>query len=447
MTDQAYPARPPIDPIAGSNRLTGLPTRLEFATRLQCAIQQANDHGAPSSLLLINLQGRQEIVARHGAKMGDRALREIARRLEGMLRKNDMLARLGEDDFAVIADGQAEPEAHRDAANRMAARMVQTICQPIPANDCELQFGANIGIALCRPGIAGVSDLLQMAAGTMQQTKNRPARLSLGELSRQAALTVEEALEHDVLRGLAAGEILPFYQPVIDLATNRICGFEALARWQHPVRGFVPPDEFVPALERIGRISALTETMLTQVCRDANAWPSYARIAINVSASELSDPLLPRRLLQIAEREGMAPARLEFEITETALVHDIPAAQASLETFRQAGILSSLDDFGTGYASLGQLRQLKFDRLKIDQSFIRGMLENGECDKIVDAILGLARSLNLQVVAEGIETQAAAASLVARGCEFGQGYYYSKAVTAQAAGAMLKTGLRGQIAA
>jgi len=437
----------PMDHMADTDPQTGLPTQQQFAARLQTAIQQAHDHGASSSLLLISLQGRQKIVALHGAKTGDRALREITLRLQGMLKKSEMLARLGEDDFAVIAEGLAEPAAHRDAANRLAARIVHKIRQPIPANDCELSFGVNIGIALCRSGIAGVSDLVESAASAMHQAKGRPAGFGLAEQWQKAALTADETLEHEVRRALTAGEILPFYQPVIDLATNRICGFEALARWQHPTRGLVPPDEFVPALERTGRIRELTETILTQVCRDAKAWPNDIHVAINVSPFELSDPLLPQRILRITEQEEMAPSRLQIEITETALVHDVPAAIASLETFRRAGIVTSLDDFGTGYASLGQLRQLKFDRLKIDQSFIRGMLDNAECDKIVDAILGLARSLNLQAVAEGIETPAAAASMLSRGCEFGQGYYYSQAVTAQAAGAMLKNGLRRLIAA
>lgn len=438
------------EPQTQADPLTGLPTQREFAARLQTAIRQAHDNGYASSLLLINLQGRQKIIAQHGTKTGDRALCEIARRLQGMLKKSEMLARLGDDDFAVIAEGQVEPDAHRDAASRMAARMVHKINQPVPANDCELNFDASIGIALCRSGIAGVSDLLQSAAGAMQQAKRRTSGFGLARQWQALTTTAEDTPEHqdlDAQRALSAAEILPFYQPVIDLATNRIAGFEALARWRHPTRGFVSPEEFVAVLERMGKMDKLTEVMLTQVCRDAEAWPANVHVAINVSPSELSDPLLAQRILRIIEQHGMAPKRLEIEITETALVHDIPAAKASLQAFRQAGIITALDDFGTGYSSLAQLRQLKFDRLKIDQSFVRGMLENGECDKIVDAILGLARSLNLQVVAEGIETEAAAANLSARGCEFGQGFYYSKALTAKAAGALLKTGLRCPIAA
>lgn len=439
----------PLPEAQGNARdpLTGLPTEREFAAKLQTAIRKTRNGGAPSSLLLINLQGRQSIIARDGPKIAGQALCEITHRLEGMLKKSEMLARLGDDDFAVIAEGQADYQAHRDAASRMAARMIHNIRQPFPANDSELSLNATIGIALCRPGIAGASELLQNAAHAMHRAKGRAAGFGYHELWQEALPAEEVPLEDDVARALLAGEILPYYQPVIEFATNRICGFEALARWRHKTRGFVSPEEFVPALERLGKMRELTNAILTQVCRDSRAWPPDVNIAINVSPSELTDPLLAQRILRIAEQQEMPPTRLEIEITETALVDDIPAAKASLLAFRQAGILTALDDFGTGYASLGQLRQLKFDRLKIDQSFVHGMLDNAECDKIVDAILGLARSMNLQTVAEGIETQAASASLASRGCDFGQGYYFSKALNAQSAGALLKTGLRRPVAA
>ncbi len=431
-TEIADPAR---------DALTGLPSRLAFASRLQNAVLQARAGAACSSVLLIDLEGRDRMVRQHGQNTGNRALRCIARRLQAMLKESEMLARLGEDSFAVIAEGQPDLAAHQDAASRLAKRMVSGIREQVAANDTGLFFTANIGIALCRPSCSSGSELLQSAASAMQHAKAHATGFGIGR-SCQDEETAEDSLERDLLRAMQAGEIRPFYQPVIDLKADRITAFEALARWRHPKLGFIPPDRFIPMLERMEMMPELSGMILQRVCMDARLWPADVQVSFNVSPSELSDRGLPGRILQIAHAEQMPPERLLVEITETAIVKDNAAAQANLQAFRQAGITTALDDFGTGYASLSQLRHLPFDCLKIDRSFVTPMLTDNDCEAIVNAVLGLAQNLNLRVVAEGIEDANVAAALAARGCDHGQGYYFAKPMTAGEATALMNAGPR-----
>jgi EAL domain-containing protein (putative c-di-GMP-specific phosphodiesterase class I) len=250
-------------------------------------------------------------------------------------------------------------------------------------------------------------------------------------------LRAQGSLEADLKRAVIQSEIKPYYQPLVEIRSNRICGFEALARWEHPGRGFVPPDQFIPVLEHLGLMADLTSSVLRQACRDARTWPDDIRLSVNVSPSELRDPLLPSRVLSILAEEKFPAARLDVEIVETALVSDIETAKLILTTLQSAGIKVCLDDFGTGYSSLYHLRELKFDKIKIDRSFVQSMVKNPESEKIVDAILGLTKNLNLPTVAEGIEDLPVLLRLAAKGCEFGQGYYFGKAMTADCAREML----------
>jgi predicted signal transduction protein with EAL and GGDEF domain len=250
------------------------------------------------------------------------------------------------------------------------------------------------------------------------------------EQSMEDDLRAQGSLEADLKRAVAEGEIQPYYQPLVELRNNRIWGFEALARWEHSERGFVPPNLFIPLIEQLGLMSAFTSSLLGQACRDAKHWPDNVRLSVNISPSELKDPLLPSRVLAILALEAFPCARLEVEITETALVSDIETARSILTTLQSSGINVSLDDFGTGYASLSHLRELKFDKIKIDRSFVQSMQTDPESEKIVDAILGLTKNLNLPTVAEGIEDAATLLRLAAKGCEFGQGYYFGKAMNA-----------------
>jgi predicted signal transduction protein with EAL and GGDEF domain len=257
------------------------------------------------------------------------------------------------------------------------------------------------------------------------------------EQSMDDDLRAQGSLEADLKRAVTEGAIKPYYQPLVEIRSNRICGFEALARWEHPGRGFVPPDVFIPLIEQLGLMTALTSSVLRQACRDAKYWPEDIRLSVNISPCELKDSLLPSRLFAILAEEGFPAARLDVEIIETALVSDIETAKSILTTLQSAGIKVCLDDFGTGYSSLYHLRELKFDKIKIDRSFVQSMATNPESEKIVDAILGLTKNLNLPTVAEGIEDLPVLLRLAAKGCDFGQGYYFGKAMSADSARDML----------
>jgi EAL domain-containing protein (putative c-di-GMP-specific phosphodiesterase class I) len=245
-------------------------------------------------------------------------------------------------------------------------------------------------------------------------------------------------LESDLKAAILEGKIEPYYQPLIHMQDKHIYGFEMLARWEHPERGFIPPDLFIPLAEKLGLIPDLTWSMLRQACRDSRQWPDHILLSINISPNQLKEPALPAQLLAILNQEGFPPSRLEIEITETALVSDIGTAKIILTALQSVGIKISLDDFGTGYSSLYHLRELRFDKIKIDRSFVQSMEDNRESEKIVDAILSLAKSLGLPTVAEGIENPGVQQQLLAMGCEFGQGYYYGRAMTAPDAARVLE---------
>jgi predicted signal transduction protein with EAL and GGDEF domain len=261
------------------------------------------------------------------------------------------------------------------------------------------------------------------------------------EQSMDDEMRARESLERDVAQAITDGSIRPHYQPLVDIGRQRLRGFEALARWNHPARGTVPPDQFIPIIEQLGLTAELSSAILRQACRDARLWSDEICVAINVSPFELKEETLPSRFAQILREEGMAPHRLEVEITESALVSDLPAAKAVLTALQKTGVTISLDDFGTGYSSLYHLRELKFDKVKIDRSFVQAMRANPESEKIIDAILGLTGSLHLPTVAEGIEDAATMHMLMAKGCGLGQGYYFGKAMPAAEATALLEHGL------
>jgi predicted signal transduction protein with EAL and GGDEF domain len=370
---------------------------------------------------------------------------EVARRLEATMRKNDTVARLGGDEFAIIAEGDADPQEHLEGVTRLAGRVLNEIRQPILLGHSKIEIGASIGIAACRGDAVDVGSLLRAADIAMYRAKQGgKCTFCVFDQSMDDEMRAQEAIERDLVRAIAEEKIQPYYQPLVDIGKNRIRGFEALARWDHPEQGFIPPDVFIPIVEQLGLMSKLTTLILRQACRDARQWPEDIRVSVNFSPSELKDERLPSRILTVLSQEGLAPARLEVEITESALVGDIETAKTILATLQGVGVTICLDDFGTGYSSLYHLRELKFDKIKIDRSFVQSMQVNRDSEMIVDAILSLTHNLNLPTVAEGIENPALQAFLVSKGCEYGQGYHFGMAMTgASAKELLMKTsGLR-----
>jgi diguanylate cyclase (GGDEF)-like protein len=431
-------AQEQVHSLARHDALTGLPNRRVFSAELQAILTGAPRGTVPYWVLLVGLDQFKRINDLQGQPFGDTVLCEIARRLERIVRNSGTVARLGGDEFAIIAKGDVTQQIDLDGARDLARKVLSAIRKPILVGERSVELGASIGIAPCHKDSTDAESLLHAADVAMYRAK-RDSRgaFRFFEQSMDDDIRAQESLETDLKRAVAEGAIKPFYQPLVEIRNNRICGFEALARWEHPERGFVPPDLFIPVIEQLGLMTDLTSSVLRQACRDAKYWPEDIRLSVNISPSELKDPLLPSRLLAILAEQGFPAARLDVEIIETALVSDIETAKSILTTLQSAGIKVCLDDFGTGYSSLYHLRELKFDKVKIDRSFVQSMVNNPESEKIVDAILGLTKSLNLPTVAEGIEHLPVLLRLAAKGCEFGQGYYFGKAMTADSARDML----------
>jgi diguanylate cyclase (GGDEF)-like protein len=431
--------------LARHDALTGLPNRRLFSVNLETALARAQKGKSCYALLLIDLDDFKKVNDIQGHQAGDVVLCEVGRRLEASLRRNDTLARLGGDEFAIITQGGADLQEHLEQTKRLAGRLLGIIRRPIEIGDTKTEIGASIGIASFAANVESsggatddVTSLLRAADIAMYRAK-QSGRFTYRffEQSMDDEMRAREALERDVAKAIADGAIRPHYQPLVDIGRQRIRGFEALARWTHPVRGAVPPDVFIPIIEQLGLTAELSNCILRHACRDARHWPADICVAINISPHELKDEAMPLRFAKILEEEGLPPQRLEVEVTESALVSDLAMAKAILAALQDQGMTICLDDFGTGYSSLYHLRELKFDKIKIDRSFVQAMRGNAESEKIIDAILGLTGSMNLPVVAEGIEDAVTLRMLTAKGCELGQGYYFGKAMPAASATAAL----------
>jgi len=426
-TDAAYQL---TESLARHDTLTGLPNRRVFAEMLDKAVDHAKGGSVSFSVMIVDLDRFKPINDINGHAAGDEVLQEIASRLRSMSRAGDTVARLGGDEFGLILDCVV-PESVSEAASGLAARIIASIAQPISIGDQTVEVGASIGISICPNDGADSDKLLRAADMAMYRAKEEGrGGYCFFAPSMEDALRERIALEQDVRRAVIAHDILPYYQPLVLLAENRFVGFEILARWHHPTRGDVGPDVFIPIVEKLNLIGIMTYDLLRRACLEARGWPPELTIALNISPLHLADPLLPVKLLAILSETDFPPKRLEIEVTESSLVADINAARAALVALQNIGIKISLDDFGTGYSSLYNLRELKFDKIKIDRSFISSMQSDPGSAKIVGSVIDLAKSLGLPVIAEGIEHQQDVQEIIRRGGEYGQGFYFGKAVPA-----------------
>jgi len=423
---------------ARHDSLTGLPNRRVFAADLEAALHRIRRGTAGYSVMLVDLDHFKPVNDLLGHPAGDIVLCEVARRLQSIVRKTDTVVRLGGDEFAIIAEGTDDPKVNVETAISLANRVLWAIREPIPVGSESVEIGASIGITLCRPENTDAESLLHEADIAMYCAKrDGKGVFRFFEPSMDEELRERAALEADLKEALYLGHIRPYYQPLVDIRHGRVSGFEALARWTHKDRGAVGPDTFIPLAEQLGLISDVTIAILRQACRDARSWGDDVWLSVNIAPSQFKDPMLPEWILAILAEEKFPARRLEIEITETALVGDIKIAKASMMKLQKAGVTVSLDDFGTGYSTLTYLKSLRFDKVKIDRSFVMAMSEDQESAKIVQAILGLAKNLHLTTVAEGIESPAVLRQLAEQGCEYGQGYFFGKAMPAADAKALL----------
>ncbi|PBB33785.1 EAL domain-containing protein [Mesorhizobium sp. WSM3868] len=409
--------------LAHFDPLTGLANRRSFTSRLEAEIATASGKGGQLALMLLDLDRFKEVNDLFGHAAGDAVLQRVAQCASGVLRHGQMLARLGGDEFAIIAANLPDPQA----AGRIAEALLSKLRQESQLSPGGELVSASIGIALFpldadeQAALVSHADTALYRAKAEGKDTYRYFEASMGAETRD-----RRAMEHDLRQAVARGEFRLVYQPQKEISSGKMIGFEALIRWHHPERGNIPPSLFIPVAEDSGAIAQIGEWVLATACEEAVRWKNPLTIAVNVSAVQLHNPNFSRKVHEILLRSGLPAGRLELEVTETALVKDMPRALATLRQVKALGIRVAMDDFGTGYSSLSNLRAFPFDKIKIDGSFIKSVDRNGQVAAIVRAVLGLGRGLGLPVLAEGVETLDELRFLDAEDCEIGQGYYLGR---------------------
>ena len=413
--------------MAHHDALTGLPNRVRFSERLTEAVDRHRRGHGSFFLLCLDLDKFKIINDTLGHPVGDALLCEAAARLGGCFREEDCVARLGGDEFAVLVARPARPELIRTLAERIIGEMGR--CFSINGHDCHI--GTSIGVACMGQDGVDPDTLLRNADLALYRAKSMGGNtFSCFKPEMDAWVQARRKRENDLREALARGEFALAYQPQIDSATNRICGFEALLRWNHPVEGLVPPTDFIPLAEETGLINPIGAWVLRQACAEAAGWPGALRIAVNLSPIQFRNRDLVGSVQSALRASGLPPAQLELEITEGVLLADNEANLATLHELRALGVRIAMDDFGTGYSSLSYLRAFPFDKIKIDRSFVSQVGESLHCTAIVRAVTGLAASLGIVTTAEGVETAAQLAHLRAEGCNEVQGFLFSRPVGA-----------------
>lgn len=375
------------------------------------------------AVALIDLDDFKAVNDLYGHAAGDAVLLGVAARLQLLGGEGTVLARLGGDEFAAILP-QRSPEELR----RAIATLSEEMRRPVPWNDTDLHVGGSIGVSLYPEHASAIDTLLHAADVAMYDAKNAgKGSFRFFDRAMEVARLEQRRVEDELRVGIAGGEVVAVYQPIVRLCDRRMCGLEILARWRHPRLGLLRPERFLGLAERTHQIGALTEALLRQACRDMTRLPPGLTMSLNVSPTQLGDPELAPRLLRIIRDSGHAPSRFEIELTEDAVMDDIDLVEETLDRFRAAGLSIALDDFGTGFSSLSNLQRLRFDRLKIDRSFLQDGRSGDGSRKIVEAVLHLAASFGMSVTAEGIESEETALMLERQHCANGQGHLFGTA--------------------
>lgn len=411
------------------DRLTGLPNRVLLRDRVEHALARAGRRGASVALLIADIDRFKVFNESLGHDGGDRLLVAVAERLTELLRPGDTVARMGGDEFALLCEDVA---GYHEAAG-IASRVVGAFEKPFQVQGSDLSLTASVGVAV--GALAGPAPelLLRDADVAMYRAKDAGRdRYEVFDETMLADATERLSVENDLRRGIAQGQLRLYYQPIVHLDTGAIAGFEALVRWQHPVRGLLPPLEFIPTAEQTGLIVPLGRYVLAEACQQAASWAGMhssgeqLRISVNVSAKQLVQPGWSDEVAQVLAESGLAPRQLVLEITESVLMDDADATAVRLEELRRLGVRIAIDDFGTGYSSLGYLRRLPVDILKIDKSFIDGVAEGPHESALARAVVKLASTLRLEAVAEGINSRKQLLQLRRLRCPYGQGFYFSR---------------------
>ncbi len=410
--------------MAMHDALTGLPNRRHLSVALDSLLAKAKAE-EPLAVVAVDLDRFKPVNDLYGHAVGDQLLVKVADMLRREAGDDGFAARLGGDEFILLLPRRSEEHLLSKLAS-----LVTAFDSPFSLLSHEVSVGATLGVATAPGDGTDAETLMRRADVALYRGKEEGrGRFAFFEAGMDERVHERAALENDLRIAIRNEAVEPHFQALVQLSTGHVVGYEILARWRHPARGQIPPDQFIPIAEEAGLIGDLTLSVLRRACCEALPWAGAPRISLNISPVQLKDPALPQKLLKVLAECGFPPQRLEIEITEDALVADFDEARAILTSLKNQGVHIALDDFGTGYSSLRHLRELPFDVLKIDRSFVHSMSQSEEARILIKTIVSMAKNLGLGVTAEGIESAEDAAALQALGCELGQGFLYGRPST------------------
>jgi diguanylate cyclase (GGDEF)-like protein len=406
--------------MARHDMLTGLPNRSLLHDRLDFALK-ASDATNRVALLFLDLDRFKEVNDTLGHRVGDALLKAVADRLRNCVQKSDMIARVGGDEFVVVASA-----ADTQVPATLAARIIEVVSAPYSLEGHTFTIGTSVGIAISRDDGDGETLIAQADLALYRSKSEGRGTFRFFEEEMDLSARRRRSLEQDLRSALSNGELELNYQPLVNLERQQIVAFEALLRWRHPERGLISPADFIPIAEETGLIISIGEWVLRQACADATTWPDHIKVAVNLSPVQIKGRALVETIFNAVASARLAPHRLELEITESSLLNDSEETLATLRRIRDFGVQIAMDDFGTGYSSLGYLQSFPFHKIKIDRCFISKLSEDSSSLAILRAICGLGRALGLSITAEGVETDEQLALIQNEGCTEMQGYLFSR---------------------
>ncbi|THD48420.1 MAG: EAL domain-containing protein [Bradyrhizobium sp.] len=409
--------------LAHRDALTDLANRGLFHEVMARQLARAQDEGDSIAVFCIDFDRFKNINDTFGHHAGDLVLKQAAERMRKAARDCDTLARVGGDEFLLLQIAISQPQG----AAQLANRLIKELAEPFDIDGHQTYIGGSVGIAVSPADGTNVDELIRNADLALYQAKEAGrGTFRFFEPAMDLRMQERRIVERDLRKALPAGEFELYYQPTVNLASNRISGFEALIRWNHPERGLVAPNIFIPLAEEIGFIVPMGDWIIRQACATAAQWPDDLSVAVNVSAIQFRNPGLAQVIVSALAASGLRPTRLEIEITESALLQDKDTTLAILHQLRALGVRIAMDDFGTGFSSLTYLQCFPFDKIKIDRSFIKDITENAGSLNIVRSIAALAHGIGMTATAEGVETEDQLRSIISEGCTEMQGFLYSR---------------------
>jgi diguanylate cyclase (GGDEF)-like protein len=421
---------------ASTDPLSGLLNRKGFADQTEELREKAEASGDLLLIVSLQLHRFRTVYDRHGYDVGDAMLQSVSSTVSEEAAEGTVVARLGGDEFAIASILEANGD--RSEAERKVDGLLKLVTRPFEIESKMIQVGAFAGMAAAPASEVRVPDLLRRADIALDHAKTgRNARPIWFDAAMERALIAHGEIEQGIRFGLEHEQFVPFFEPQVDLKTSEIIGFEVLARWRHPLAGIVLPNQFIPIAEEIGLMDRLSEQIIRAALTVARDWDHRIKISVNISPSQFADGWLAERVIRMLTETSFPAERLVIEITESSLFGDIDLARSIITSLKNQGIRLALDDFGTGFSSLSHLRSLPFDLIKIDRSFVTNIHESGQSAAIVRAVATLADALDVPILVEGIESEAAHAAVLTIGCSSGQGWYFGKPVDADQASQMI----------